>query len=122
MTLIPENLFNKMETKANPLIEDLLWTYKEQANIKIEPIFARSINGHFNGFVTVPLPGAFKTYTREIRIHPEDNNKFNIGDYYGTPKFNGIILPFMVSITGISEFTPPNNTTVVKTLTLDFHT
>jgi hypothetical protein len=109
-----------METKINPLLEDLLKKYRDQANIQIEPVFARGVNVYFNGYTSFSVPGVFKPYIRKIRLNTEDNDKFSIGDYVVKPEINGLILPFTVCVISFSEHLISEIKT--QTLTLDFHT
>lgn len=93
-----ETVTYKIQPKRNPYIVDIIMKYKLYLQIKIKPVFIKSII--FGR--SYPIPNCFEPFEISARITKEDFDKIHIGHFIDDITINGLKIPHMCSIKGFS--------------------
>lgn len=92
-----ETVISKVKLKRNPYIVDIIMKYKLYPQIKIEPVFIKSVFGSSH-----PIPNCFEPFEINSRITKEDFDKIDIGHFIDDITINRLKIPHMCSIKGYS--------------------
>lgn len=92
-----EIVTSKIKFEKNPYIVDIIMKYELYLQIKIKPVFTKSVYG-----CSYPIPNCFEPFEINAVISKEDFDKVDTGHFIDDITINGLKIPHMCSIKGYS--------------------